>query len=103
MLALDLKAAVVLLNGLLDFAGIPPVRFPVYPVSQQLAEKLHAYTLPRAQENTRVKDFVDLVVISACERVSGEELLRAVEATFEARGVHPLPAGLPRPPAASPA
>ncbi|MBI4496440.1 MAG: nucleotidyl transferase AbiEii/AbiGii toxin family protein [Chloroflexi bacterium] len=35
-------------SDLLQFAGIGPVDFPVYPVPQHLAEKLHAYTLPRA-------------------------------------------------------
>lgn len=29
-------------SDLLDFAGIPHVRFPIYPLTQQLAEKLHA-------------------------------------------------------------
>jgi hypothetical protein len=48
-------------SSLLDFANIAPIRFPIYPVAQQLAEKLHAYTLTRAEENTRVKDLVDLV------------------------------------------
>lgn len=42
-------------SDILQFAGIAPVRFPVYPVAQHLAEKLHVYTLPRAQENTRVR------------------------------------------------
>src|SRR5579862_7262213 len=32
-------------SDLLTFAGIEPIRFPVYPVVQHLAEKLHAYTL----------------------------------------------------------
>ncbi len=46
-------------TDLLQFAGIPPVEFPVYPVTQYLAEKLHAYTFPRANANTRVKDLDD--------------------------------------------
>jgi hypothetical protein len=33
-------------SDLLSFAGIPPVRFPVYPVAQHLAEKMHAFTVP---------------------------------------------------------
>ncbi|MDB5059086.1 MAG: hypothetical protein JWO59_2558 [Chloroflexi bacterium] len=45
-------------SNLLAFAGITPVEFPVYPITQHMAEKLHAYTLPCNQENTRVKDLV---------------------------------------------
>lgn len=37
----------------LRFAGIPPIAFPVYPVVQHLAEKLHAYTLPRERVPAR--------------------------------------------------
>src|SRR5438034_4595286 len=61
-------------SNLLDFAGIEPVRFPTYPITQHLAEKLHAYTLPRDQENTRAKDLVDLVALAALESVDGDRL-----------------------------
>jgi predicted nucleotidyltransferase component of viral defense system len=83
---------------LLGFAGLAPMRFPVYPVTQHLAEKLHAYTLPRDRENTRVKDLIDLVVMASSEDVQGSELLSSLDATFEARSTHPLPDALPRPP-----
>ncbi len=86
-------------SDLLQFAGIAPVEFPVYPVPQHLAEKLHAYTLPRGQENTRVRDLVDLVVIAATEAVEADQLSRSVEATFAIRGTHPIPGSLPAPPA----
>lgn len=33
----------------LSFAGIPPARMLIIPVSQQIAEKIHSYTLPRLQ------------------------------------------------------
>ncbi len=84
-------------SDLLDFAGVPRIRFPVYPVPQQLAEKLHAYTLPRTAANTRTKDFVDLVVLPAVERVDGKLLLASVNATFDARGTHAVPEALPPP------
>lgn len=86
-------------SDLLQFAGIVPVEFPAYPVPQHLAEKLHAYTLPRGQENTRVRDLVDLVVIAATETVEADRLSRSVEATFAARATHPIPEQLPEPPA----
>ncbi|MHB8574839.1 MAG: nucleotidyl transferase AbiEii/AbiGii toxin family protein [Dehalococcoidia bacterium] len=85
-------------SDLLDFAGIEPARIAVYPIAQHLAEKLHAYTLPR-EDNTRVKDFVDLVIIATIERVQAEALLDAVRATFAIRGTHPIPNRLPEPPA----
>jgi nucleotidyltransferase AbiEii toxin of type IV toxin-antitoxin system len=48
----------------LAFAGIPPARIAVLPREQQLAEKLHAYTLPRGERaNTRVKDLVDMELL----------------------------------------
>ena len=89
------------LNGsdLLKFAGIAPLHVPVYPVAQHLAEKLHAYTLPRGEPNTRVKDLVDLVTLAALEAIEGDVLRASVQATFTVRASHDLPASLPFPPA----
>lgn len=87
-------------SDLLSFTGIGPIRFPAYPVAQQLAEKLHAYTLPRSDENTRVKDLVDLVTIAALESVDGNALVVSLRATFARRVTHALPDRLPEPPAA---
>lgn len=87
-------------SDLLQFAGISPVTFPIYPIAQHLAEKLHAYTLPRRQENTRVRDLVDLMIIAGTETVETERLARSVQATFAARRTHPIPSQLPGPPAA---
>ncbi len=87
-------------SDLLGFAGIPPVRFPAYPVAQHLAEKLHAYTTPRAEANTRVKDLVDMVAIAAIESVGGDALLASLRATFDLRATHPLPATFPDAPPA---
>jgi len=84
-------------SDLLDFAGIPHVRFPVYPLPQQLAEKLHVYTLPRTKENTRTKDLVDLLVIAAVETIDGTALTASVRATFDARHTHLIPEALPPP------
>jgi len=57
-------------------------------VAQHLAAKLHAYTLPREQPNTRLKDLVDMVAMAAIDQVEADVLMRSVEATFEARGTH---------------
>jgi predicted nucleotidyltransferase component of viral defense system len=85
-------------SDLLQFAGIAPMEFPVYPVNQHLAEKLHAYTLPRQQENTRVKDLIDLVILATTERVESDRLARSTEATFRVRGTHPIPQRFSEPP-----
>jgi hypothetical protein len=86
-------------SDLLAFAGIAPLQFPVYPVTQHPAEKLHAHTLPRTQDNTRAKDLVDMVTIAAMETIAGEDLSIAVAATFTARNSHRVPESLPLPPA----
>lgn len=44
-------------DDVLAFAGIAPPRLRVYPVETHLAEKLHAYTLPRERPNSRVTLF----------------------------------------------
>jgi hypothetical protein len=86
-------------SDLLAFAGIEPVSFPAYPVTQHLAEKFHAYTLPRSHDNTRVKDLVDLVALAAIESVDADRLTSSLRATFGARATHEPPDALPRPPA----
>jgi hypothetical protein len=86
---------------LLAFAGIPPVTIPCYPISQHLAEKIHAYVKPRASgESTRVKDLVDMLLIAAHMPVSATALRAALQATFAAQGSGALPPSLPMPPAA---
>jgi hypothetical protein len=84
-------------SDLLDYAGIPHIRVPIYPVTQHLAEKLHAYTLPRTKENTRTKDLVDLLVMTAVETIDGMELIKSVRATFGVRRSHEIPVSLPAP------
>jgi hypothetical protein len=50
-------------DDLLEFAGIAPPRLRVVPIETHLAEKLHAYTMPRDRPNTRVKDLPDLALL----------------------------------------
>ena len=85
--------------NLLDFADLPPTRVPCYPITQQIAEKLHAYTRPhRSGDSSRVKDFVDIYLLSELEKISGARALRAINATFSAMGTHVLPNIVPPPP-----
>jgi len=84
---------------LLEFAGIPPATIPTYPVSQQIAEKVHAFTRPYAAgESSRIKDWVDILLLAGSGALRAETLTRALQATFAARGTHPLPPELPPPP-----
>jgi hypothetical protein len=85
----------------LDFAGIPAPVVQVLPVETHLAEKLHAYTLPRSTENARVRDLPDMALLGTVKdtRLLPERLREAFRLTFEARATHGLPASLPAPPA----
>jgi hypothetical protein len=86
-------------RDLLLFAGIQPTIIPCYPLNQQIAEKLHAYTRIHASgESSRVKDFVDMLLIASLAEVDGEMLQQALEATFNRRNTHLLPERLPEPP-----
>jgi hypothetical protein len=86
--------------ALLEFAELAPTRVPCFPITQQIAEKLHAYTRPRKSgESSRVKDFVDMLLLSEMGTISGERLFQAIHATFSTRGTHVLPVSVPPPPA----
>jgi hypothetical protein len=90
---------VVTMLEVLAFADIPPVRFRCYPVSQHLAEKVHAYTLPRkSSPSSRVKDLVDILLLAHAGVPDNLTLHRAMQMTFDARQTHTLPDRLPAPP-----
>lgn len=82
----------------LSFAGIEPPRLRLYPVETHIAEKLHAFTLPRVQPNSRVKDLPDIALLGQTSQIRAPRLLQAFEQTFSFRGTHPLPVSLPAPP-----
>lgn len=88
---------------LLAFAEIPPIRVPTLPLSQHVAEKVHAYTRsygPQGRQSTRVRDLVDLVLMADCCVFLAGDVQAALKATFTSRGGQPLPARFPEPPAA---
>ena len=86
------------LPALLDFADLPPTHFSCYPVTQQIAEKLHALTRPHPSgASSRLKDMVDIVLLSDLGEIDGARLSTAVQATFAAMGTHPIPVSLPAP------
>lgn len=82
----------------LAFAGIAPPMLRVYPVETHLAEKLHAYTMPRARPNSRVKDLPDIALIATAGPVEASRVRAAIEQTFAFRGTHDVPEHLPAPP-----
>lgn len=84
---------------MLAFAGIAPPVLRLYPVETHIAEKLHAYTMPRVRPNTRVKDLPDMALLATTEPLEAVRLRAALEQTFEFRATHPLPCSLPEPPA----
>jgi hypothetical protein len=83
----------------LGFAGIEASRVRMIAREQQLAEKIHAYTLPRNAANSRVKDLVDMALLIGSGGLDRQRILDALRLTFERRGTHDLPTGLVPPPA----
>lgn len=102
----DVSAADVVVGDFESYFSDPVVerlgfrrsRFPVYPVNQHFAEKLHALTLPRDIENTRARDLVDLVWFVHHFTFRSDTLAIACIATFERRATHPWPPVIDAPP-----
>ncbi len=82
----------------LGFAGIKQPCVRMISREQQYAEKIHAYTLPRSSLNTRVKDLVDLALLTGDNRLDRAKAFAALRLTFERRNTHALPTGLNAPP-----
>ncbi|MBL0169104.1 MAG: nucleotidyl transferase AbiEii/AbiGii toxin family protein [Gemmatimonadaceae bacterium] len=82
----------------LAFAGIAPPTLRLYPIETHIAEKLHAYTMPRSRTNSRVKDLPDIALLGTIQRLEAQRLRAALELTFAFRNTHPFPSRLPEPP-----
>lgn len=85
-------------SAFLNFAGVEPGRFLIYPLETHVAEKLHAYTLPRRRPNSRVKDLPDIALLATVRDIDGAALRAAIDRTFEHRATHPVPTSVPDPP-----
>lgn len=70
---------------------LPSPRLRTYPVYTVIAEKLHAIAL-LGMANTRLKDYFDLSVLLARERLDEQVLADAIRATFVRRGLTVSPA-----------
>lgn len=89
-------------SDFLAFAGIEPIQLPAIPITQHLAEKVHAYTRSYGEQqrpSTRPKDLVDILLIAGSETIEAAELRAALYRTFTDRECHPLPGAFPPPPA----
>ena len=79
-------------DPILDFAGVAATEVPCYPITQQIAEKLHALTRKYASGgSSRAKDFVDILLLAGLSNIKGVTLSKAIQSTFEIRNTHPLP------------
>lgn len=89
----------IVADDVLGFAGIAPPTLRVYPLETHIAEKLHAYTLPRKRPNSRIKDLPDLALLAGSRAIDAARLRGALEQTFTFRATHDLPTMLSEPPA----
>jgi hypothetical protein len=87
----------VVAQDVLAFAGIAPPTLRLYPIETHIAEKLHAYTMPRPRLNTRVKDLPDLALLATAKPLDAQRLRTALEQTFSFRKTHRLPTAVPMP------
>jgi len=88
---------VVVSEDLLAFAGIAPPTLRIYPIETHIAEKLHAYTMPRPRPSSRVKDLPDIALLATVQSIHAKRLRDALAQTFTYRKTHALPAALPAP------
>lgn len=88
----------IVANDHLAFIDVAPPRIRLLPVVTHVAEKLHAYTLPRERPNTRVRDLPDLALLATVAPLPQKALRSALDQTFQHRGTHSLPEALPAPP-----
>ncbi len=88
----------VLADDVLAFAGIARPALRVYPVETHIAEKLHAYTMPRPRPNSRVTALPDLALIATAAPLDAKRLRSAIDQTFSFRGTHAVPTHVPEPP-----
>jgi hypothetical protein len=86
-------------SEILAFAGVEPVTVKAISVEQHIAEKVHAYTKSYGnRQNSRVKDLVDVMLLSGNRPIAMMELGTVLDAVFRSRATHELPERFPLPP-----
>ena len=83
----------------LEFAGIARPLIQAISAEQQFAEKLHAYTLPRQNPNSRVRDLLDMLLLVEAGKLSRTRTEQTIKTTFEKRKTHSVPEEFAPPPA----
>jgi hypothetical protein len=79
-------------SEVLAFAGVQPVTVKAISLEQHIAEKVHAYTKSYGtRQNSRVKDLVDLMLLSGYRPIAMVELGTVLESVFLSRATHELP------------
>ena len=63
----------------------PTETLRLYPVETHLAQKVHAYTLPRDRPNSRVKDLPDLALLGTIRSLQAMRIRKALQQTFTFR------------------
>lgn len=93
------EASRVVYRNDLSFIGTAPTIVKILPVPTHIAEKLHAYSIPRATTNFRVRDLPDMALLATVdERLRRDVVRDALALTFHARDTHALPPTLSPPP-----
>lgn len=83
----------------LKYCGIEAPKMRMISVEQQLAEKLHAYTLPREHRlNSRVKDLIDMSLLTQLRPINAASFRNTLQKVYGARDTHTLPEALDSPP-----
>ena len=72
---------VVVGDSWLAFAGVEAPKVRIYPLETHIAEKLHAYTLPRKRMNSRVKDLPDIALLGTARSIEAAVLRAAIART----------------------
>jgi hypothetical protein len=80
---------IIVAEDVLAFAGIAPPTVRVYPIETHIAEKLHAYTMPRERPNSRVKDLPDLALLATARSTQRGVLPIGRGSKGEVRGTGP--------------
>lgn len=81
----------------LEFANVKSTLVPCYSITQQIAEKYHAFTRPYASgETSRVKDLIDILLLAGIAPIASTRLRKMIISTFENRNTHSLPDKFPK-------
>lgn len=85
---------IMMVGGGLAFAGLPLAKVQAIREGQHFAEKLHALCRPRTKQNSRVKDFFDIVLFIK-QRVEAAAVAKALPTVFAVGGNLAIPKTFP--------